>query len=212
MTQIKNPMALYRFKISFEDYEDVYREIEIRSVQTFADLHACFHTSISFDGSKPSSFYMSNDHWLKGREITSHPKQDKNGKNVPLMKDSLLSEYIADPRQKIYYIIDPDNVWTFHIELLKIIPSVDMKLAYPRVAKSSGEAPKQFAVTVPLPGMGEEDDLIVIDEPVEEEDAIVDAIDADELGEDAIEVGEKESEDEEATFDDVEMGGEEEDK
>ncbi|WP_379089221.1 hypothetical protein [Pedobacter sp. UC225_65] len=31
-------MAIYRFKISFEDFDDVVREIDIKTTQTFEDL------------------------------------------------------------------------------------------------------------------------------------------------------------------------------
>ena len=36
-------MAIYRFKISFEDFDDVVREIDIKTTQTFEDLHRAFH-------------------------------------------------------------------------------------------------------------------------------------------------------------------------
>ena len=42
-------MAIYRFKIAFEDNEDIYREIEIKSTQTFEDFHNVIVQSINFD-------------------------------------------------------------------------------------------------------------------------------------------------------------------
>jgi hypothetical protein len=32
-------MAVYKFKLTFEDYEDSYRVIEIKSNQTFLEFH-----------------------------------------------------------------------------------------------------------------------------------------------------------------------------
>ena len=63
-------MAVYKFSVTFEDYDDVYREIEIKSSQTFEDLHKAIQDSIGFDNKQLASFYMSNDMWRKGREIT----------------------------------------------------------------------------------------------------------------------------------------------
>ena len=43
-------MAIYKFKITFEDYDEVCREIEIKSNQSFEDLHRAIHAAIGFDG------------------------------------------------------------------------------------------------------------------------------------------------------------------
>ena len=63
--------TVYRFRVTFEDYDEVTRDIEIKSTQFFSDLHACIQSSIGFDNLKPSSFYMSNDNWIKGQEIST---------------------------------------------------------------------------------------------------------------------------------------------
>jgi len=52
-------MAAYKFKVSFEDYEDIYRVIEIKPTQTFLDLHKAILESIKFDDKQMASFYMS---------------------------------------------------------------------------------------------------------------------------------------------------------
>ncbi len=49
-------MAVYRFKVSFEEHEDISREIEIRSDQTFEDLHNAIQQAVGFDASQPASF------------------------------------------------------------------------------------------------------------------------------------------------------------
>ena len=38
-------MAVYKFKIFIEDNEDIYREIEILSGQTFEDFHNCIQVN-----------------------------------------------------------------------------------------------------------------------------------------------------------------------
>ena len=94
-------MAIYRFRISFEEYDDIYRDIEIRSIQSFEQLHYAIQESIGFDATKPATFFMSNDNWKKGQEITL-TKSEKPG--VKVMKDCRLCDFIADPHQKIYYL------------------------------------------------------------------------------------------------------------
>jgi hypothetical protein len=148
----------YKFRVTFEDYDEVSRDIEIRSNQTFLDFHKCIQQSIGFDGIKPSSFFISNDFWIKGQEISSEPKKDKEGQDTILMEAGRLCDFIADPHQKIYYICDEAANWSFFIELIKIIPQAEANRDYPYCAKSHGEAPKQYAVaSAPKLVIAEED-------------------------------------------------------
>ncbi len=139
-------MAIYRFRISFEEFDDIHRDIEIRSVQTFEQLHLAIQESIGFDASKPASFYMSNDNWKKGQEIVFSRPEGKNSDGKLLMKDSHLCDFIADPHQKIYYVFDAPSQWTFFIELFKIFPDSVPGKKYPVCVKVHGEAPKQYNV------------------------------------------------------------------
>ncbi|MBL7888018.1 MAG: hypothetical protein JNL24_00605, partial [Bacteroidia bacterium] len=63
-------MAVYRFRVTFEDNEEVYREIEIKSTQNFEDFHNVIVQSIGFDNLHDASFYISDDYFRKGDEIT----------------------------------------------------------------------------------------------------------------------------------------------
>jgi pRiA4b ORF-3-like protein len=165
-------MSVYRFKISFEDHEDVYREIEIRSEQTFEDLHYAIQSSIAFDAAEPASFYMSNDHWTKGQEISLHERPSKNGSTPVLMKDALLRDWIVDPHQKIYYESDYSALWTFFVELIRIIPVEDIRKKYPVCVKVNGDAPKQRGLTLPFKADENEEEVLtepIIDDYVEDE-------------------------------------------
>ncbi len=143
-------MSVYRFKITFEEFDDVVREVEIRSDQTFADLHHIILNSIQFDNVHEASFFMSNDRWTKEQEISLHAKPPKNGMRVILMKDALLRDFINDPHQKIYYVYDYKAQWTFFVELLRIFPLDDIRLRYPVCVKIKGDVPKQYEA-MPLP-------------------------------------------------------------
>ncbi len=180
-------MATYRFRITFEDHDEVSRDIEIKSTQTFSELHDAIHSSIGFDGNKPSSFYMSDDNWKKGKEITSKPIEDGDS-NVIHISKAKLCNYIIDPHQKIYYIFDFSSPWTFLIELFKINRDEDPTALYPRTIRSSGDAPLQFSNTgvIPIPDPEELellDELDFDDEESEEPETEELAIDADELPE-----------------------------
>lgn len=135
-------MAIYRFRISFEDFDDVIREIDIKTNQTFEDLHRAIHRSTGYQADKSSSFYVSTDNWIKGDEIAILPNQRKLDNNVVLMENSKLSSFIEDPHQKFYYIYNFERPFDFHVELIKIILENDPNIEYPFLVKSIGEAPK----------------------------------------------------------------------
>jgi hypothetical protein len=141
-------MALYRFRITFEDYDDVIREIDVKSNQTFEELHRAIHQSTGYTPEYPSSFYVSNDQWIKGEEITFMPNQKRIDRGVALMDKVKLLKYIDDPHQKFYYTFNFDRPFDFHVELLKIILDETPGTTYPAVIKSVGDAPKQFGNVV----------------------------------------------------------------
>ncbi|MBK0378130.1 IS1096 element passenger TnpR family protein [Mucilaginibacter segetis] len=137
-------MALYRFRVTFEDYDDVSRDIDIKSNQTFLDLHQAIHQATGYNPEYSSSFYISNDQWMKGEEITYLPNQKRIDRGVSLMEKIKLSSFIDDPHQKFYYTFNFERPFDFHVELMKIILEDTPGTTYPAVVRSVGDPPKQF--------------------------------------------------------------------
>jgi hypothetical protein len=141
-------MAVYKFKVAFEDYEDIYRVIEIRSDQTFLDFHKAILDSIGFDQKQMASFYMSNDSWKRFQEVTLEDMTDRDDepeKKLPIMKKSKLADFIVDPHQKMIYIYDFIELWTLQIELNGIEIKEKAGVKYPVCTKTVGMSPKQHA-------------------------------------------------------------------
>jgi len=181
-------MALYRFKVSFEDYDEVIREIDVKSNQTFEDLHRAIHQSIGYNCEYPSSFYISNDQWIKGEEITFMPNQRRIDRGIVTMDKVKLSNRIDDPHQKFYYTSNFDRPFDFHVELLKIILDENPTTQYPATVRSAGEPPKQFGNAFNasvLPPVSEEFDFLNEMEYSEEdvEEGFTEVTDSDEISE-----------------------------
>lgn len=137
-------MAIYRFRVTFEDYEDVYREIDMPSNSTFLDLHEAIQQSTGYEVERSSSFYVSNDQWKKGTEIAFLPSSRKADAGVLIMENIRLSKFIDDPHQKFYYVYNFDRPYEFHVELIKILKEETGK-QYPLISKSVGPAPRNLA-------------------------------------------------------------------
>lgn len=144
-------MAVYRFKVVIEDNDDVYRDIDIKSAQTFEDLHNIIQEAFKFDNKHAASFFVSDDYWRKGLEITLRKEdlaltdEEIRLKVDPkkLMADSKIAKYIETPHQRFVYVFDENVQWTFLIEMMKIA-NEDAKAKYPLIAKSVGNPPKQY--------------------------------------------------------------------
>jgi len=194
-------MAVYRFRVTFEDYDDVVREIDVKSNQTFEDLHRAIHQSTGYNPEFSSSFYISNDQWTKGEEITYLPNQRRIDRGVSLMNKVKLLSFIDDPHQKFYYTFNFDRPFDFHVELMKIILDETPGTTYPAVVKSVGEAPKQFGnsfnATV-LPPVTEDFDFLneMAFNPEDAED-FSEVTDTDDLPEEKHSGGEEEEEEDE---------------
>ncbi len=148
-------MAVYKFKIVVEDNDDIYREIEILSGQTFEDFHNCLQEAFKFDNKHAASFFVSDDYWRKDQEITLRETDlpldsEEIRKGVApkaLMSKTKIAKFIEQPRQRFMYVFDPAVKWAFCIELMKILAD-NPKEKYPVCVKSLGTAPKQYKQTL----------------------------------------------------------------
>ena len=137
-------MAILKFRIYFEEDESVYRDVAIRHSQSFLDLHDTILKSYEFDNKHKATFFRSNDHWQRGREITLE-KYDRDYRVTPLlMKETTIGSEIKDPNQKFVYWYDFNKNWTFLVELINVSKEENPRISYPSVVRTEGIAPSQY--------------------------------------------------------------------
>jgi len=138
--------VIYRFKIWFEDIDDVVRWIDIKPSHTFLDFHHIIQDAIGFDKKELASFYVSDDRWRKHMEVSLEDmtmgEEEDNAQPAVMMKDSRLRDFINDPHQRFVYITDYVANWTLFCEMQSISDELPKK-EYPLVHKSEGKAPRQ---------------------------------------------------------------------
>lgn len=154
-------MIIYKFKTRFEENDDFLREIELRADQTFEDFHQAILGNLGLDPGMLASFYICDHRYRKLKEIQLVDKttQESRGENPDseegppenknktlLMHECVLKDYIDDPHQRLMFLYDPMNQWTFYIELVKINPA-DKSQSYPRFSKSVGPVPQELVAT-----------------------------------------------------------------
>ena len=137
-------MAILKFRVYFEEDESIYRDIVIRHTQSFRELHETILKSYEFDNKHKATFFRSNDHWQRGREI-SLEKYDKEYKATPLiMSETTIGSEIRDPNQKFVYLYDFNKNWSFLLELINVSKEENPKVNYPTTVRTEGIGPSQY--------------------------------------------------------------------
>lgn len=137
-------MAILKFRIYLEEDDAVYRDIVIRHTQSFQELHFAILKSYEFDSKHKATFYRSNDHWQRGREI-SFEKYEKAYVVDPLiMSEVTIGSEIRDTNQKFVYEYDFEKHWLFLVELINVSKEESSKITYPSTSRSEGIGPQQY--------------------------------------------------------------------
>jgi hypothetical protein len=137
-------MAILKFRIYFEDDDSIYRDVVIRHTQTFFDLHEAILRAYEFDSKHKATFFRSNDHWQRGKEITLEVYEKEYKVSPMLMKETAVGSEIRDPSQKFIYLYDFNKNWSFMVELIHVGKEENPKLSYPATIRTEGIAPSQY--------------------------------------------------------------------
>jgi len=134
---------IYRFRAILDNdtEEDIFRDFEIRESDTMEDLHNVITQSFGFDGTEMASFYVSDDDWNQGEEISLFDMSD--GLNeVKLMNENSISDIVHEAQTKLIYVYDFLSMWTFFVELAEIVEEAQ-GTDYPNLMYVQGQVPTE---------------------------------------------------------------------
>lgn len=166
---------IYRFRAILDNdtEEDIFRDFEIRESDTMEDLHNVITQSFGFDGTEMASFYVSDDEWNQGEEISLFDMSD--GLNeVKLMNETSISDIVHEAQTKLIYVYDFLSMWTFFVELAEIVEEAQ-GTDYPNLMYVQGQVPTEAPEKV---FEAEDDDLNEFDDDYDIDD--YDSLDFDE--------------------------------
>lgn len=141
---VNSLMAIFKFRVYFEEDDSIYRDIVIKHTQFFSDLHEAILKAYDFDNKHQATFYRSNDSWQQGREISLKVYDHEHRVPPLLMHETMIGTEIKNTNQRFTYTYDFHKQWHFLIELINVAKDVDSKIIYPAVVRSEGIAPKQY--------------------------------------------------------------------
>lgn len=132
---------IYRFRVILDNDtdDDIFRDIEINKSDNLEDFHNSITQSFGFEGNEMASFYLSDKEWNQGEEISLFDLGDIGEANR-LMSDVLMESEINNDNNRIIYVYDFLNLWTFLIELVEIV-ELNSGVNYPNLIFSKGQIP-----------------------------------------------------------------------
>ena len=133
---------IYRFRVILDNdtEDDIFRDLEIRESDTLEDLHNIITQSFGFDGSEIASFYISNDEWDQGEEISLFDLSEDA--SARLMNNTILNDVVHEAQTKLIYVYDFLNMWTFFVELAEIVDEA-IGPDYPNLMFVHGQIPDE---------------------------------------------------------------------
>lgn len=130
------------YKINFlnDEVDDFKRSFECDSEATFLELHNAILESVNYPNDQMTSFFMCDEKWEKGQEVTLVEMPDGMEYDNMTMEETRLSDLLTEPKQRLIYIFDPMFERYFFGSLAKIEPGM---MEGVKLVESKGKAPKQ---------------------------------------------------------------------
>jgi len=111
----------FRVLLDSESNGEIFRDILIDDTENFESFYKAIIASFRFQGDQMASFYVSNDTWDKGHEISFMDMtydDDSIDSPAAVMKDAIIKDFLEEPDQKFILVYDFLRMWIFLIELI----------------------------------------------------------------------------------------------
>lgn len=134
------PGLKFRILLDTKKNEEIFHDILISDSEDFETFFETIIDSFEFKGDQMASFYVSNENWDKGEEISLVDLTEGEESEVQIMKETKVKEHLLDPDQKFILVYDFLKMWIFLIELIGIQEDTPDS---PQLILSMGTNPKE---------------------------------------------------------------------
>ena len=109
---------VYKIRVILNTEEDAIRDIAIDSASSLEDLHNSITNSFGFTGDQMASFYRSDETWVQGEEHPLFDMGEGTDRKIQ-MSEIKLEEVLSQAHDKMIYVYDFFNMWSFYVELIE---------------------------------------------------------------------------------------------
>lgn len=131
---------IYKFRVILDVKEDVFRDIVIQGEASLEDFHNVIVQSFGFAGDEMASFYLTDDDWNQGEEITLFDLSESG--EIRLMEETSIDSVVSEEEPKLLYVYDFFSMWTFFVELVEIAEG-ENGVTYPSLLFAHGSIPAE---------------------------------------------------------------------
>jgi len=158
---------IYRFTFSCEEGDQNFRRVfEADPDATFLDLHQAILKSVNYPDDQMTSFYLCNEDWEKGQEVTLVEMDSNFEYDNMVMNETRLSDLLEEQGQRLIYVFDPMYERYFFGSLKEILPGTMNGI---ECVESKGKAPKQLKSEDPMANINASSDDLGIDDDFRQE-------------------------------------------
>lgn len=151
---------MYKIRIILDTKEDVIRTILVDDNINLESLHTTIAKSFGFKGQEMASFYRTDEEWNQGEEIPLFNMAEA-GEDIS-MQNCILKDTLPEENNKLIYVYDFLNMWTFYVDVIEIASEKrdDLPQAILTVGEIPEQAPeKEFVAEKLDDGFGDEGDI-----------------------------------------------------
>jgi hypothetical protein len=130
---------MYKIRVILDTKKDVIRTILVDDNINLENLHKIITLTFGFKGQEMASFYRTDDEWTQGEEIPLFNMAEA-GEEIS-MKTCVLNETLSKENDKLIYVYDFLNMWTFYVDVIEI--SLEKREDLPQIILSVGDIPEQ---------------------------------------------------------------------
>lgn len=139
---------IYKVRVIADIREDVFRDIEIKKNESLEHFHLCIIEAFNLPKGNMASFIKCNEEWEQLEEIPLENLQDEtdqqdDSRPLPFskkcMRDIKISDMLVKRADRLIYLSDFINMYSFHIELLEE-KQEEKEVVYPIVVLEYGDA------------------------------------------------------------------------
>ena len=108
-------MSALKFRILLDTANDdeIFRDVLIDESNSFESFYKIILQSFNFSGQEMANFYVSNNQWDKGHEISlmDLSNEEDSQINCSTMNNTIIKDFISQEDQKFIFIYDFLNMW-----------------------------------------------------------------------------------------------------
>ncbi|WP_439132773.1 IS1096 element passenger TnpR family protein [Polaribacter sp.] len=130
---------MYKIRVILDTKEDVIRTILVDDNINLEKLHFIIAKAFGFEGQEMASFYRTDDEWNQGEEIPLFNMAEA-GEEIS-MQTCILNETLPEQDNKLIYVYDFLNMWTFYVDVVEI--SLEKRNDLPKTILEVGKIPDE---------------------------------------------------------------------